>query len=61
MQVIEVLRQGKWTREGSFAKIKRGEHFRLFEPDGTPVEDRAIYESHGDGYASKTKLEYKEG
>ena len=41
-RMAQVKNNNKWEMK-SFGELKRGDIFRLFEPDGVPVADGKIY------------------
>ena len=52
MRTIMVLRGGEWIQT-KLETVKKGEMFKMFESDGTPVEDRygnVEWEASSDAY-----------
>lgn len=44
-RLVEIYSNGEWSEKRSFADIKIGNRFRLYEPDGTLVKnDEGVYE-----------------
>ena len=41
MRRIEVFRNGEWVTVGRLLMVRAGERFRMFEPEGKPVKDKA--------------------
>lgn len=41
MRIVEILEEGAW-REASWSELHPGVVFRLFEDDGTPVDDGEV-------------------
>lgn len=54
MRTVEMLWAGEWV-EVDISCVKKGEVFRMFEPDGTPVRDRGTA-----NFVAVTDAEYNE-
>jgi len=48
-RIVEVLVQGRWRRR-PFARLKKGDLFRMYEEDGCPVEELLVNEALGEVY-----------
>lgn len=49
-RIVEVLKDGGWEKLPSLSEIKKGDVFRMSEPDGTPVivQERKIFKAKAD-------------
>jgi hypothetical protein len=47
---VEVKKEGTFVQVPSLVDVKKGDWFRMFEPDGTPFEKGSIFEAFEDGY-----------